>query len=121
VLEVLSSISKKLVWTKPITLTITLIFMIMLLSSIFNVGYFKDDIYLIPSLVGALWAGLLFNLVHVFPHLPQKPNKDIALLSRLKLRLIRFIFSFLALGFLVLTVVVVMLSFKLLGIWRADF
>ena len=120
-LEVLSSISKKLVWTKPITLMITLIFMIMLLSSIFNVGYFKDDTYLIPSLVGALWAGLLFNLVHVFPYLPQKPNKDIALLSRLKLRLIRFIFSFLALGFLVLTVVVVMLSFKLLGIWRADF
>ncbi|MGK0291903.1 MAG: hypothetical protein ACI9U1_000278, partial [Porticoccaceae bacterium] len=33
----------------------------------------------------------------------------------------RFSFSLLALGFLVLTVVVVMLSFKLLGIWRADF
>ena len=120
-LEFLSSISKKLVWTKPITLMITLIFVIILLSSIFNVGYFKDDIYLIPSLVGALWAGLLFNLVHVFPHLPQKPNTDIALLSRLKLRLMRFIFSFLALGFLILTVAVVILSFKLLGIWRGDF
>ena len=120
-LKGLSSISKRLVWAKPITVVVSLLFVAMLLSSMFGVGYFKDDVYLMPSLVGALWAGLLFNLVNFSPHFPSKPNKDITFFSRLKIRFIRFMFSLLAIVFLVLSAVVVMLSFKLFGIWRADF
>ena len=120
-LKGLSSISKRLVWAKPILVVVSLLFVGMLLSSVFGVGYFKDDVYLMPGLVGALWAGLLFNLVNIFPHFPSKPNKDITFFSRLKIWFIRFMFSLLAIVFLVLSVVVVMLSFKLFGIWRADF
>ena len=120
-LDTLSAMAIRSNWAKPVALIIGLMFLSTLLLSIFGFSFFKDDIYLIPSLVGALWSGLLFSFINIFPSLPKKPNEGLAFFPRIKIHLTRFIFSLLAFAFLAFSLVLILLSFKLFGIWRADF
>ena len=117
----LSVFSKKMVWLKPF-------FFIATAASFIVFGYVvlieqgaDKDIYLIPSIVGALWSLVCSILLSFFPHVPPKPDTQQRLFTRLKIRLARAGFHIGALMFCLLSASVVWLSIRLLLVWRTDF
>jgi hypothetical protein len=117
----LSSISKKVVWLKPL-------FFIATAAAVIVFGYVvlveegaDKDVYLIPSIVVALWSLVCSLILSIFPYVPPKPDKQQRLSSRLKIRLARGAYHLGSWIFCLLSVSVVWLTIKMLNVWRAEF
>lgn len=120
-IETLGAFSTKFRWMKPVILLVGVGFFVLFCITILGVYGISGDIYLIPSVLGVVWAALFFFMVSTFPHVPPKHTKKSGFFVRVELRLKRGVYHILGAVFVVLTVAVVMLSFKMFGIWRADF
>ncbi|NNK95251.1 MAG: hypothetical protein HKP41_12950 [Desulfobacterales bacterium] len=117
----LSAFSKKAVWLKPV-------FFIAAAAALIVFGYVvlveqgvDKDVYIIPSIVVVLWSLVCFLLLSFFPYVPPKPDKQLRLSERLKIRLARGVYHLGSWIFCVMSVSVVWLTIKLLNVWRADF
>ncbi len=117
----LSALLKKVVWLKPL-------FFIAAASSLMVFGYVvlledgaDKDVYLIPSVIVALWSLFCLLLLVVFPYVPPKPDKQQRLLKRLKIRFARGGFHIGSWMVCVLSAGVVWLTIRMLSVWRADF
>ena len=120
-LKTLSAISLKLYWLKPFVALFGLICVGVFVLSLLNFGYFKSEILLIPSLLGGLWSALYFILLIAFTSLPPKPGSEVKFFAKIKMRLLRGIYYLLGTTFIVLTLAVIVISFKLSGVWRAEY
>jgi hypothetical protein len=83
-INTLELISKQFHWAKPIILILGFGFFNLFIASIFRLGGINNDVYLIPSLLGTIWAGLFFILISTFQFIPAKPTKDTAFFSKIK-------------------------------------
>lgn len=117
----LSAFSKKVAWLKPL-------FFIATAAAFLVFGYVilieegaDKDVYIIPSVIGALWSLVCSLLLSVFPYVPPKPDKQQSFLKCLKIRLTRGGYHIGSLMFCVLSASVVWLTLRLLNVWRADF
>lgn len=119
VLDLLSLLSKKLYWSKPIAVFLGLFFIGLVVVSLLGLCGRYTDVLLIPSLLSMLWLALYFVMLTMFSAVPLKPEADLKLFVRLKIRLQRMLYYFLALLLLVLTVVIIFLTFRLFSIWLA--
>ena len=120
-IEALQSLSIKLRWAKPIVFIVGVTFLFLFFATIFGLLGITTDIYLIPSILGVTWAALFFFLISTFPYVPAKPDKGEKLLAKLQVLFRRGIYYIFGVIFVGLTIAVVTLSFKLFGIWRANF
>lgn len=120
-IDALKIVSKRFRWTKPLAFIIGVVFLSLFLASIFGLGGIEGDIYLIPSILGFIWSGLFYFMVSTFASVPQQPARDTQFIEKIKVRFKRGIYYVLSIIFVVLTVAMVSLSFKMAGIWRADF
>ncbi len=118
----LSAFSKKVLWLKPLFFTTTAAALILFGYVVLIEEGADKEVYIIPSLVGVLWSLICSLLLSVFPYVPPKPDKQKQRLAkRLKIRLVRGGYHIGSLMFCALSVSVVLLTFKLLNVWRADF
>lgn len=120
-LERLSAVSKRLYWTKPIAVLLGLVFISLFVTSLLGLAGFDTDTLLIPSLLGALWSTLYYILLAIFPSVPVILGKELTFMTRIKVRLQRGMYYVLAIMLITLTIVILLLSFRLLGIWRTEF
>ncbi len=120
-IEFIGSISKRFQWSKPFVLLAGLLFFTLFIVTILDIPYFQSGEYLIPSLVGTLWSALFFVLVSAFPYVPTAPQKNDTFLFKMKRRIQRGLFYMLGVIFIVSTIGVIFLSFKLFGIWQDEF
>ncbi len=120
-LEALSAISTRLYWTKPIALLLGTVFFGVFVTSIFDLGGFDSDALLIPGLLGVIWSATYYLFLNIFPSVPSRPGVEVKLFTRAKIRFQRGMYYLLGLILVALSVVLLFLSFKLLGIWRAEF
>ena len=119
-LETLSSISSKLSWLRPIVILVGLGCLGIFCSSLFDIGYFIQEVYLIPSLAGFIWSLLFFIMLSGFANIPSKSDKKIVFYVRIKHWFLRLAYSILTVIFLLMTVAGLILSFKLFNIWYAN-
>lgn len=119
-LNVFSAISTRLYWSKPYIAILGLICFGIFILSILGVGFFDSEVFLIPSLLLALWSTLYFILLSTFSSIPPAPVSDLKLFTKIKIRLIRGLYYFLGVIFIVLTLAVLVISFKFSGVWRAE-
>ena len=117
----LSSFSKKVVWLKSLLFISTAAAFIVSGYVVLIEDGVDKDVYIIPSIVGLLWALVCLLLLSVFPNVPPKPDKQQRFLKRLKIRLTRGSYYIGSLIFCVLSASVVWLTLRLIHIWRADF
>ena len=120
VLETFSVISTRLYWSKPIVVVLGLVFVSVFVASILGLGGFDTAALLIPSLLGFFWSAIYFILLTMFPSVPPRPGKEVKLLRRIKIRFQRRMYYLLALILIILTMAILFLSLKLLGIWLAE-
>jgi hypothetical protein len=86
-------------------------------SSLFDVGYFIEEVYLIPSLTGFIWSVLLFIMLNAFVNMPIKSDGEVGFFTRVKYGLARLGYSILAIIFLLMSVAGLILSFRLFSVW----
>ncbi|MFK8016356.1 MAG: hypothetical protein AB8G17_13060 [Gammaproteobacteria bacterium] len=100
---------------------IGVLFLALFVVSVFAPGGMDGDVFLMPSVVGVLWTSLFFVLVSGFAVIPEKPAAGTRFFARVKIRLKRGAYHLLALIFVVLSIAVVAMSVRMLGIWMREF
>ena len=108
-------------WLKPVIKLASLASLSAFLYVVFLAEGANRDVYLIPSVVALIWTLLLYILLATFPNVPAAPDKSRNLFFRIRLRVVRLFYHILAVLFLLFTIAVVILSLRILNVWRIDF
>ena len=117
----LSVFLRKIVWLKPLFFLTTVAAIIVFAYVVFIDNGAGKEIYIIPCVIGVLWSLVCLLLLSAFPHVPPKPEMQQRFLKRLKIRLARGCYYIVLLIFVVLSASALLLTFRLLAVWRADF
>lgn len=117
----LSVFSRKIIWLKPLFFLTTVAAIIVLAWVVLIENGAGKEIYIIPCVVGLLWSLVCLLLLSAFPHVPPKPEMQQRFYNRLKISLARGCYYIVSLLFIVLSTSAVLLTFRLLNVWRADF
>ncbi len=81
----------------------------------------ESDRFLIPSIVGLLWAISTYSFIVTFRSVPEKANKPLKFFSKLKSYIIRGWYWFMGVVFLAATVAVIFLTYRMVSIWLVDY
>jgi hypothetical protein len=75
---------------------------------------------LMPGFVGLVWAATTFSFIATFRTIPEKADKSLKFISRLKRRLSRGWYWVISLVFLGTTIAALILTGRLMSIWLKD-
>lgn len=117
----LSVFSRRIVWLKPLFSLTTVAAIIVFAYVVLIENGAGKEIYIIPCVVGVLWSLVCLLLLSAFPHVPPKPERQQRFYKRLKIRLARGFYYIISLIFVVLSASALLLTLRLLNVWRADF
>jgi hypothetical protein len=120
-IEKLQVLSKRIYWLKPLVLLAGAGFLGLFIYTLFGGNDISKDVYLMPSILGVIWALLFSSFTTIFPHAPSKPDKNEKFFRKIIIWLKRGFYYALALLFIALTIAVIFLSFKMFGVWRSDY
>ena len=89
-IDKLNILVNKLQWFRPISVVLALGFASLAGYIVFaTTGIAKNDDYLLPSAVGAVWSVLVFGVLSGFAVIPAVPDKSLSWFKRVKARVIR--------------------------------
>ena len=77
--------------------------------------------FLIPSVVGLLWAISTYSFIVTFRSVPEKANKSSKFFSKLKRNINRGWYWFIGVVFLGTTVAVMFVTYRMVSIWLRDY
>ena len=77
--------------------------------------------FLTPSLVGFVWAATTYSFIATFCTIPEKADNSQRLIGKLKRRISRGWYWFIAVVFLGTTVAALILTGRLMSIWLKDY
>lgn len=117
----LSAFSIKFAWLKPLFFLTTVAAIIVFAYVVLIENSAGKEVYIIPCIVGVLLSLVCLLLLSTFPHVPPKPDMQLSFYKRLKIRLVRGYYYIVSFIFVVLSALAVLLTFKLLNVWLADF
>ena len=120
-IDYLSVFSRKIVWLKPLFFLTTVVAIIIFAYVVLIENGTGKEVYIIPCVVGVLWSLVCLLLLSAFPHVPPKPERGQRLYKRLKIRLVRGCYYIVSLILVVLSASALLVTFRLLNVWRADF
>jgi len=81
----------------------------------------ESDRFLIPSIVGLLWAISTYSFIVTFRSVPEKSNISLKFFSKLKRNINRGWYWFIGIVFLGTTVAVMFATYRLVSIWLRDY
>lgn len=121
-LDKLKLIAIKLRWLKPISLVIMLCSVIVMGYILFTqTNHAKNDYYLIPSILTALWSFSVYWCLYTFPNAPEKADKSLGIFKRFIVRCKRFSYYIVTLIAFALSLVILMFTARALRVWFGDF
>ena len=121
ILEGLQSYANKFRLLKPFALIILVVSLAAAVIIIIKSHSHQDDLFLIPSLLGLVWALNCLGLLYTFPEIPRKSKKEDRFLLKLKLKLKRLWYWILGLLFIFTSIALLIISIRLMGIWFRDY
>ena len=81
----------------------------------------EGDRFLIPSVVGLLWAMTTYAFLVTFRSVPEKANKTLRLVSRLKRNISRGWYWFISVVFIGTTAAAIFITIRMVSIWLRDY
>ena len=103
----------------------SLVFALICFVSIAAIAFTSDssekDQFLLPSVVGLLWAISAYAFITTFRFVPEKSNKPWRIIARLKRNIHRTWYWLISIGFLGITAVTVFLTSRMAAIWLKEF
>ncbi len=106
---------------KPLAFAGLFLFALMFAWNTIGVANESGEQWVIPSIVGFLWALSVHSFIASFQHVPAKADSQASLLTKLKAVLRRAPYWVLAFLALTSNVVVLILSYRLFSVWLHDF
>jgi hypothetical protein len=92
-----------------------------LVVTIFFLAPHQGDRFIIPGLVGLLWAISAYAFIATFRSVPEKPGRSSRRLARLWQKLKRGWYGFISAVFLLATLIVIVLTFRLVSVWLREY
>ena len=77
----------------------------------------EQNQFVMPSFLALLWSLMLYTLLVFTQNKPQYANEKLSLINNIKFKIKRFIYSLFTVVFLVLTLAVVIVTFRLFIVW----
>ena len=81
----------------------------------------EGDRFIIPSLVGLLWAMSTYSFIVTFRSVPEKASKKMRFFRKLKHNINRGWYWFISVVFLGATVAVILVTYRMVSIWLRDY
>ncbi len=81
----------------------------------------ESDFYLIPSSVGLLWSIATYSFLVNFQSVPNKAESSWSLFERIKRNAIRAWYWLIAVLFVVTTIAVMAISYRMIAVWLRDY
>lgn len=81
----------------------------------------ESDQFVIPSVVGLLWAISAYFFIVYFRSVPGKTNNSLNFISKLKRNIIRGWYWFTGIFFLGTTAAVMIVTWRMVSIWLRDY
>jgi len=120
-IDYLSTLSKKLIWLKPLFLLTTIGAFIVFGYVMLFVNGTKRDIYLIPCIISFLWSLTCWLILSFIPYVPDIANRQQRFVARITTAIVRGGYYLLSLVFVLLSLFIFALTFKLVNVWRVQF
>ncbi|BBO67428.1 hypothetical protein DSCA_13580 [Desulfosarcina alkanivorans] len=92
-----------------------------LVVTIFILAPHQGDRFIIPGLVGLLWAVSTYAFIVTFATVPAKPGRAPGIFSRLKQKIQRGWYWLISVIFLITTVIVIGLTVRMVSIWLREY
>ena len=105
---------------KPLAVAVGLLCFIVVVVTVFTSKTPEGDRYLIPAVVGLLWSLSSYVFIGYFASVPDKIGPSQSLLRRMKSRVHRGWYWFIALAFTATTLVAAFLSYRLVSFWFCE-
>jgi uncharacterized membrane protein YkvI len=80
-----------------------------------------EDRFLIPSIVGVLWAMSTYTFIVTFRSVPEKASSNLSVFGKLRCHLHRGWYWVLSMAFLGTTVAAIYVTNSMISIWLRDF
>ena len=103
------------------SISVGLISLVSMVVIIFVSESNEGDRFIIPSFVGLLWAMSTYAFIVTFRAVPEKAGKTLRFFSKLKHNIYRGWYWFISVVFLGTTVVVILLTYRMVSIWLRDY
>ena len=103
------------------SIAVGLISLASMVAIIFISKSHESDLFLIPSIVGLLWAISTYSFIVTFRSVPKKANKSLKFFSKLKRNINRGWYWFIGVVFLGTTVAVMFVTFRMVSIWLGSY
>ena len=120
-IDQLGRIAQTLQFLRIPTIVVGIASLIVLTVVIFTSQTHEDDIYLIPSIVGLLWAVTTYSFLTGFNSVPHKAEHSWKFFRRVKRNLIRTWYWLLAITFLGTSILAMFVTFRIASIWVGDY
>jgi hypothetical protein len=117
ILNTIQRTAVTLQWMKRPLLVLALGFLVVVVYIVLTSRTHAGDHYLVPSIIGLLWSLSAYAFIINFCAIQPPAEKDASFLFRLKRRLHRIWYGFLAFIFVNATLAVLFVSYRLLSIW----
>ena len=103
------------------SIVIALICFVSIAAIAFTSDSNEKDQFLLPSVVGLLWAISAYAFITTFRFVPEKSNKSWIIIARLKRNIHRAWYWLISVAFLGITAVTVFLTSRMAMIWLKEF
>ena len=113
-------ITNRLRKLKSVVIIMAVIFLIIILGIIF-LNTHQEEFFLIPCIVGFLWCLLAYAFLIGFQYMPNKANENNKFFARMKVKFYRFLYWLFGVGFIVISIVMIILSVKMIAVWGRDY
>jgi hypothetical protein len=114
------NIAKTIEPLKPLAVAVGLLCLIVAIVTVLTSETPEGDRYLIPAVVGLLWSLSSYVFIGYFASVPEKTRASQGLLQRMKGRLHRGWYWFVALAFTATTLAAAFMSYRLVSIWLGE-
>lgn len=106
---------------RPLAFAGLFLFAVMFVWNTIGAADGSGERWVIPSVVGFLWALSVYSFIASFQHVPVKADSQASFLAKLKAVLRRVPYWVLAFLALTSSVAVLILSYRLFSVWLHDF
>ncbi|MEX0619611.1 MAG: hypothetical protein WDZ76_12220 [Pseudohongiellaceae bacterium] len=116
-IERLQKFATRILWLRPVILVVAVASMATVVWSLVRPDVGAGDRLIIPGIVLFSWSAMYLCVTGLFSSVPAKPDQRTRWVDRLAIGVKRGLFRILAWCFLLLTLVLLVISYQLISTW----
>lgn len=116
-IERLEKFARQFYWLKPILLVIAVGSLLTSVVVTLRANALSDDVLLIPALLLFCWCCITYSVLSLFVSVPARADHNTGRWKRIKISLVRSIYFLLALVTVILTLMLLYISYQLMHTW----